>query len=130
MEACTVFPRCWLGLAWPIPDLGADPQSPKITCTCKSLQVYITGKNNTMATPTVLHGSGLLILPYYMSLPRQLVPRTPLSGTDMTCLPTPPPPPCMSACLSVYSLVHVPDMSGCGPSLYPGMKIGVFSDTI
>jgi hypothetical protein len=46
-------------------------------CTWKSLQIYITGKNNTLVIRTALHKSGLLTIPYYTREPAQLAPNTP-----------------------------------------------------
>jgi hypothetical protein len=75
MEAFTVFPHYWLGLVWPVPDLGADP---------KSLQIYIPGKNNTTTTRMVLPGSGLQIIPYYMSWLGQLALNTSIWNKENT----------------------------------------------
>jgi hypothetical protein len=58
--------------------------SPKFMCTCKSLQIYITGKYNTTAICTAY-----MILDYWLFLIAWVDlaswPWTPLSGTDTLC---------------------------------------------
>ncbi len=83
MESFTVFPPCCL--AWfDLSQIQGQILSHKFACICKSIQIYITGKNNTKATCAALHDSGLLITTDY-SLLHELTwpagPRTPLSGT-------------------------------------------------